>query len=96
MLSAMSDINGFGDTQPKKVLIAIFLLIVTAILPPNTQQIMNRYKPAFETYKNEVKQSKYLWMQWKPNFIWSIIITSVFIVSILSLSEESEFLYFQF
>ena len=96
MLTSMSGLNGIGADSPKRFLIAIFLLIVTTIIPPNTQQIMRNYRPAFEIYNidKDLKNNKQI--QWKPTAIWSIVISLMFIISLLSLSSESEFLYFQF
>ncbi len=39
-----------------------------------------------------------LWerLQWEPNQTWSIIIAAIALIGILSISKESEFLYFQF
>lgn len=96
MLTSMSGLNGIGDDSPKRFLIAIFLLIVTTIIPPNTQQIMRNYKPAFEIYNTDKDLKNNKQIQWKPTAVWSIVISLMFIISLLSLSSESEFLYFQF
>ena len=96
MLTSMSGLNGMGVDSPKHFLIAIFLLLVTTIIPSNTQQIMRNYKPAFETYNADKSLINDKQLQWNPTAIWSIVISLMFIISLLSLSSESEFLYFQF
>jgi D-alanyl-lipoteichoic acid acyltransferase DltB (MBOAT superfamily) len=74
----------------------ILTLLSLSLILPNTQQFMRNYKPAFEIYKNEVTKIRYKWMEWRPVLLWSFLGSIVIVVSILSLSGESEFLYFQF
>mgnify|MGYP004002093329 CR=1 FL=1 len=74
----------------------IFLLLFVAVFFPNTQQLMRNHKPAFETYKGEVTKSSYKWTEWKKTILWAIFTSIIIVISILSLSGESEFLYFQF
>jgi D-alanyl-lipoteichoic acid acyltransferase DltB (MBOAT superfamily) len=73
----------------------IILLFLVNVLP-NTQQFMRNYKPAFETYKNEVARAKYKWMEWRPTFLFSLFTVFLFVISILLLTRISEFIYFQF
>jgi len=74
----------------------IFLLLLIATFFPNTQQLMRNYKPAFETYRGEVVKLDHKWAEWKQTMSWALFISIIVTVSILSLSGESEFLYFQF
>lgn len=93
ILTSMSGLNGIGGDSPKQFIIAIILLIITTIIPPNTQQIMKNYTPVLESHDID-QVNKYL--QWKPTALWSIAVSLIFITSLFSLSEKSEFLYFQF
>ena len=77
-------------------IIWIFLLLLMATLLPNTQQFMFNFKPALETYRDEITQVRYKWMEWKETPFFGLFISIVITISILSLSGESEFLYFQF
>jgi alginate O-acetyltransferase complex protein AlgI len=77
------------------ILGAGFMLAIAWFLP-NTQQIMARYKPAFEIYSKEIKPVKWQVLQWKPNLAWASISALFFFYVVLSLSKVSEFLYFQF
>jgi D-alanyl-lipoteichoic acid acyltransferase DltB (MBOAT superfamily) len=79
-----------------EVLLFILLLASIAYLLPNTQQIMGRYKPAFEIYKNEISYKGYSWLEWSPKFSWALLISLVFSLSVLSLTKITEFLYYQF
>ena len=74
----------------------IFLLLLISTFFPNTQQLMRNHKPAFETYNGEVTKSGYKWAEWKQTMSWALFISIIVTISILSLSGESEFLYFQF
>jgi len=77
-------------------IIWIFLLLLMSTLLPNTQQFMFNFKPALETYRDEIIQVRYKWMEWKETPFFGLFISIVITISILSLSGESEFLYFQF
>jgi alginate O-acetyltransferase complex protein AlgI len=74
----------------------LVLLILLAALSPNTQQIMNRHRPAFETYRGEIPSLRYRWMEWQPNRAWGFILGIIFLLCLIGLSKPSEFLYFQF
>ncbi|MGV7220231.1 MAG: MBOAT family O-acyltransferase [Nitrospinales bacterium] len=91
--------NGvFTTTQPwglREVIGIVALLIFTGLLP-NTQQIMRRYRPALETYKDEIPYLRYRWMGWRPSLPWVIFTACIFTSAILGLTKVSEFLYFQF
>lgn len=84
-----------GD-DPRGGVTWIIALFLIATLLPNTQQLMRRYRPAFETYKGEIFPLPYQWMEWRPTFLWASFITGIFIIALINLTQESEFLYFQF
>jgi len=88
--------NVFGSNPYIGVGWIIILLFISVALP-NTQQIMHRYRPAFETYQGEIKRLNARWLEWRPTLIHGIIIGFLFFIAILSImTVESEFLYFQF
>jgi alginate O-acetyltransferase complex protein AlgI len=70
----------------------IFVSLLIVWLAPNTQQIMADFKPALDM--PESSRAKRL--LWQPSYAW--LVASVFcaVFSILSISELSEFIYFQF
>jgi len=80
----------------------IFALLFTALIMPNTQQLLIRFSPVLTSYSSENKNSISLadnfiaWLRWKPTPIWSVIIGLIAALSILALTNVSEFLYFQF
>lgn len=99
LLSAMAGGNGLSlpesDLDGLKLLLLMLLL---AWYAPNTQQIMIRYRPAFEIYKGELRAWKYSWLQWRPSLLYAMIAAVLFMVSlkIMVTIPESVFLYFNF
>jgi len=73
----------------KGALLWIVGLTGAALLLPNTQQIMHRFKPVLE----DVTMSK---IQWQPNLPWLCVLCATATYTLLQLTGVSEFLYFQF
>jgi hypothetical protein len=69
----------------------IAALLSIAWLAPNTQQIMARYAPALDW--GGVGRRR---LQWQPTAAWAIAVGCAAAISIASLTEVSQFLYFQF
>jgi alginate O-acetyltransferase complex protein AlgI len=64
-------------------------------LAPNTQQIMERFHPAFN-YSHEPRQSM-PWLRWQPTTQWALATVIVAYYGMLYMSSGfSEFIYFQF
>lgn len=65
---------------------------------PNTQQLLENYRPCYESIKELRKNDDtYTFpIQWRPSVLWGVVIAAILISSLLSLSKLSEFLYFQF
>ena len=82
-------INNYG-------IVWIIGLLLLSITLPNTQQIMRNFYPAFETYIGEISRLRFRWMEWKPNILWIILTSSMLIYTLTTLTQVSEFLYFQF
>jgi D-alanyl-lipoteichoic acid acyltransferase DltB (MBOAT superfamily) len=89
----------FGDAGlfkgVKEVAGLLFLLLISVAFP-NTQQIMRRYRPAFETYKGEIPRLRWRVLEWRPTRIWALFSSTIFVLAVLGLTRVSEFLYFQF
>jgi hypothetical protein len=94
-------ISGAG-TRITFTYIWLFTLLSIVWFTPNTQQWMERYKPALEQYlaKPNAGLGKGLWqkLQWQPTRSFGIILgVLIFIVIKIILSApQSEFLYFNF
>jgi len=74
----------------------LFFLLLIVLFAPNTQQLMLRYKPAFEIYRGEIQRCRGSWLQWNPSWAWALGLATISAFGILSLNRVSEFLYFQF
>ena len=74
----------------------MFALLLIAIVFPNTQQIMRRYRPAFETYHGEIPRLRWRWLEWRPTMTWNLFCIFLLLLSVLNMTGYSEFLYFQF
>ena len=74
----------------------VVVLLLVSVALPNTQQIMRRYRPAFETYKDEIPRLRQRWQEWQPTSVWAFFVIIIFLVATLSITKVSEFLYFQF
>jgi len=70
------------------------LLFGIVWLLPNTQQIMQRYRPALNVRPLSGRAARLL--VWRPNAVGAGAIAVLAVSSILSLSKVSVFLYFQF
>lgn len=72
-----------------KYLRFIFILLLVWFLPNSTE--------IFSRYKNPTKDiNAHNPLQWKPNLGWAIGFSFLTMISLLCISTESEFLYFQF
>jgi alginate O-acetyltransferase complex protein AlgI len=72
------------------------LLLWTSWALPNTQEIMSRYRPAFERVHFEPKSRLARLYTWRPAIAYAGITALLFTACLLSLRRVSEFLYFQF
>ena len=88
-------INGLYNSNFQAIMWIMTLLLFSTALP-NTQQMMQKYRPALETYNGEIVNLKNKYLQWRPTLFWSLFIAIIALFSILNLSGDSEFLYFQF
>ena len=87
--------HAFG-ADPKLGIAWIVALLLASMLLPNTQQLLRRYRPVLKIYKNEVPRLRHRWIEWRPTISWAFFTFGIFIIAILSLTQTSEFLYFQF
>ncbi len=63
---------------------------------PNTQQLMGAYRPALNYVRERNLSSFSRMLRWRPTLQWSGIVVIMMVLSFLTLSRVSEFLYFQF
>ena len=70
----------------------VLVLLPIVFLAPNTQQIMERYKPAL----GQIGNGKPAIFAWSPRLGWALLMAVILASGLLSISHPSEFLYFQF
>ena len=87
--------TGYRFFEGDDALIWIVIVLLIAWIPPNTQEIMSRFKPAI-TEEMRPPEELRSWYLWKPSILWAVITGVICLVSIASLVKVSEFLYFQF
>lgn len=81
----------FGDGG-EAILLAVLLSMAWFL--PNTQQIMNHFRPALGYRRKRPNPAGLL--QWRPNLAWAFILGIAGVVSITHLSIVREFIYYQF
>lgn len=92
---SFSGIMVIADVVPNKIIMWVAIAFILSVAGPNVMELMRTYKPALGLEnKKDISLKKTL--EWKPSLIWSILLGVMAIVSILSLINASEFLYFQF
>jgi D-alanyl-lipoteichoic acid acyltransferase DltB (MBOAT superfamily) len=60
---------------------------------PNTQHILARSKPAWDSPASPPDVR--CW-EWRPNRCWAVVLSALFLVAVMHLCKITEFLYFQF
>jgi alginate O-acetyltransferase complex protein AlgI len=79
-------------------LVVLLLLFFITLLLPNTYQFMSKYHKRFfgVAERAPTQQRINIFFKWRPTFLWSIIISLLFALSVLDLFSVAEFIYFQF
>lgn len=89
----VADLPGFHALWEPPVL---FALLIAVWKLPNTQEILVHYQPALDTDAFVGKPAERRWWHWRPSNAWAAVTAFVFLLSLLSLTRVTEFLYFQF
>jgi alginate O-acetyltransferase complex protein AlgI len=80
----------------------IIILFPIVLVFPNTQDLFNKYQGSLsdKSYNSRATFwpffSKIKNIYWKENMIWAVFISTMLVTGMLTLSQVSEFLYFQF
>ncbi|MDD2767471.1 MAG: MBOAT family protein [Methylococcus sp.] len=72
----------------------IAALALVCIAMPNTNQIFARFQPSLNASVGDLSESRF-W-QWRPSVTWALLAIGIGVVAVCSISELSEFIYFQF
>ncbi|SEI84106.1 D-alanyl-lipoteichoic acid acyltransferase DltB, MBOAT superfamily [Propionispira arboris] len=93
------DFSGFmtiTNLSLTKVVPWILIALIIVLLLPNTMELTAAYKPALRISAKNIETKYVQYWQWKPSYVWSIALGIIAVLSILSMSNVSAFLYFQF
>lgn len=97
--TSQAGLFGDGSPTPPKPERWLWLLVLWgfALFVPNTQDILSRYKPALEVQDPSNHPGLFNGrLLWQPSLLWAAFIAIIFIAAFLSLSNISEFLYYNF
>jgi alginate O-acetyltransferase complex protein AlgI len=73
------------------------VLLLVALLLPNTLQLMAHYEPALGVHPRPgAPLSSVRTLDWAPTIPWAIAISSLVVAAVMRLGGKSEFLYWQF
>jgi len=73
------------------------VLLLVALLLPNTLQLMAHYEPALGVHPGPAAPlSSARALDWAPTIPWAIAISSLVVAAVMRLGGKSEFLYWQF
>lgn len=91
--------RGLG-LRPERGLYWIVAGLVIVWGLPNTQQIMGRFRPAFE-YRFRFPRDSWPGrllsrLQWRPRWQWAAFLAVIFGLALSSMTKSQEFVYFQF
>ena len=97
LASAGVEFREGGGSQFGLTYLWVGTLSCIALLAPNTQEIMRRYRPGLDFHLTGGKEATAgSTTAWRPSRWWGVAIGIVFACGMLSLTRVSEFLYFQF
>ena len=92
----------FGGTFPHELvywsagLPWIGLLLVIALIAPNSNQLLRRYDPVLPPERLSLELGAWVWPTWRPALGYALVTTAALIWSLTWMTSVSEFLYFQF
>ena len=93
LLSAMAGYaRGITDPSAHFTIAKIVIGFAICLMLPNTQQIMQNYRPILD----RVTPSRWASFRWEPSFVSGLGIGVMLLASLLRMSDVSKFLYFQF
>jgi hypothetical protein len=73
------------------------LLLLVALLLPNTLQLMARYEPALGVRSKLAGSLTLLHaLDWTPTVPWAVAMSALVVAAVMRLGGKSEFLYWQF
>ena len=69
----------------------IIPLLAIVWLMPNSQQLLQKYRPILEPVTGGPARPR-----WRPNALWATVMALMFVLCLMNLNRPTTFLYFQF
>lgn len=89
--------KGLMGANPFDGLTWLIICSVIIFFLPNTQEaIFYKIQNKFNRSNFITKKFSIIKLRWKSNFFYLIIILSIFVISLMKIGKENEFIYFQF
>ncbi len=89
-----------GDFKPSKVFRHLLIGLAIVWFLPNVRQIMRNHKPVWDDFKESASSKRLAarpnWLIWRPLKLYALGLGALLFVCLTSMSQKSEFLYFQF
>jgi len=101
LLNVLGSIVSVSDTQSATEFVLanawILMLLLIALLLPNSVQIMARYEPVLGVKQLTPDNGRLARvLAWNPTIPWAVVMAALAAAAIMRLGGESEFLYWQF
>ena len=74
----------------------VVILLFAVWFCPNTSQIMHRFNPSLPLKFDRGVGKQWEFLVWKPNMVWAFLYCGILFFSIMNISKETIFLYYQF
>jgi alginate O-acetyltransferase complex protein AlgI len=84
--------SNYLATETRPLGLVLLGIAVWTFLMPNTYQIFGRFEPALGLPDEPTSSGALIWLDWRT----AVILSAMFVLSILQLSHVSPFLYYQF
>jgi hypothetical protein len=95
-----SSVSASTDMSAQQFVLAMAwlgVLLLIALLLPNTLQLVARYEPALGVRSRPVGRLSLLGaLEWAPSVPWAVAMSALVIAATMRLGGKSEFLYWQF
>jgi alginate O-acetyltransferase complex protein AlgI len=94
MLNVSAVSQGFN--VPVNWSVAIVLIYLLVLTLPNTEQLFHRYRPQLADRNLERSRTSLARLAWRENGVWAILLGVLFVVGVVFMNSDVEFIYFQF
>ena len=93
---AMAGLGGAGAAVDGSIWILCCFGAFVCFALPNTQEIMRRFTPRWEQWLDRDQASQPSFPAWSPSRAWACWLGALFVLTVVHLGKNTEFIYFQF